>query len=288
MASLPETFVLRTSLTSPFGRKVRMAVDVLGLSDRVTLLSADPLDENDTLRWQNPLGKMPCLLRGDGSAIYDSGIIIEFLQDVAGTDRLLPKGGAARFKALTRSRLADGIIDASILVVYDSRFRPGEPPVGTLAGASARQDHARPCRFRDGAARPGKRPISCRLALSCALGYLDWRKPVDWRAAAPGLVAWLQRSARTNRPSSAHARPIRKGSSWPPPIDPPPHSPGRQFAQQAEAEAAARRLRRPRPRLRPARANFPLAARYTPSDAPKETLFALHEISRHRARRHRA
>ena len=105
-----------------------MAVDALGLSDRVMLMPADPLDENDTLRQQNPLGKMPCLVRGDGSAIYDSGVIIEFLQDVAGSDRLLPARGAARFQALTRARLADGILDASILVVYDGRFRPGEPP----------------------------------------------------------------------------------------------------------------------------------------------------------------
>jgi glutathione S-transferase len=60
----------------------------------------------------------------DGSTIYDSGIIIEFLQDVTGTDRLLPLHGRQRYRALTLSRLADGIMDASILVVYESRFRP--------------------------------------------------------------------------------------------------------------------------------------------------------------------
>jgi len=118
-----ENFVLRSTLTSPFGRKVRMAIEVLGLTSRVTVTPADPLDENDTLRQQNPLGKMPCLVLPDGSTIYDSGIIIEFLQDVAGTDRLLPLRGLERFKALTLSRLADGIMDASILVVYESRFR---------------------------------------------------------------------------------------------------------------------------------------------------------------------
>ena len=109
MASSPETFVLRSTPTSPFGRKVRRAVAALSLSDRVTLVSADPLDENDTLRQQNPLGKMPCLLRADGSAVYDSGVIIEFLQDVAGYDQLLPARGNARFQELTASRLADGI-----------------------------------------------------------------------------------------------------------------------------------------------------------------------------------
>ena len=76
MTTGPEKLVLRSTETSPFGRKVRMAVDVLGLSERVTLVPADPLDENDTLRQQNPLGKMPCLMLADGSAIYDSGVII--------------------------------------------------------------------------------------------------------------------------------------------------------------------------------------------------------------------
>src|SRR5476651_544326 len=128
MPASPEKFVLRSTLTSPFGRKVRMAIDVLNLSDRVTLLPADPLDESDTLRQQNPLGKMPCLVLSDGTSIYDSGVIIDYLQELKGTDKLIPLRGLARFKALTLARLADGILDASILVIYDNRFRPGEPP----------------------------------------------------------------------------------------------------------------------------------------------------------------
>ena len=111
----PEKFVLRSTLTSPFGRKVRIAVDVLGLNDRITLVPGDPLDENDTLRQQNPLGKLPCLLLADGTAIYDSGVIIEYLQDVAGSETLLPARGPARFQALTRAALADGITEAALL-----------------------------------------------------------------------------------------------------------------------------------------------------------------------------
>src|SRR6478736_4242783 len=120
---MTEKFVLRSTTTSPFGRKVRMAIDTLGLSNRITETPADPLDERDTLRQQNPLGKMPCLVLQDGSTIYDSGIIIEFLQDVAGTDRLLRLSGPERYRMLTQARLADGIMDASILVVYETRFR---------------------------------------------------------------------------------------------------------------------------------------------------------------------
>ena len=112
---MTEKFVLRSTTTSPFGRKVRMAIDALGLNNRITETPADPLDEKDTLRQQNPLGKMPCLVLQDGSTIYDSGIIIEFLQDVAGTERLLRLRGPERYRMLTQARLADGIMDASIL-----------------------------------------------------------------------------------------------------------------------------------------------------------------------------
>src|SRR6187397_449944 len=166
-----DNFVLRSTVTSPFGRKVRMAIDVLGLGYRIKLQPADPLDESDTLRQQNPLGKMPCLVLPDGGSIYDSGIIIEYLQDVAGTDRLLPLKGRDRYRALTLSRLADGIMDASILVVYENRFRPDAATHSPRWLAHQRGKITR--------------------GLSCALGYLDWRKQVDWRPAYPGLVAWL-------------------------------------------------------------------------------------------------
>jgi glutathione S-transferase len=187
-----DNFVLRSTLTSPFGRKVRMAIEVLGLTGRVAVKPADPLDENDTLRQQNPLGKMPCLVLPDGSTIYDSGIIIEFLQDVAGTDRLLPLRGPERFKALTLSRLADGIMDASILVVYENRFRPDLPHSPRWLA------HQRGKIRRGLAAFEATPPDAYKadvvsIGLSCALGYLDWRKQVDWRPTYPGLVNWLNR-----------------------------------------------------------------------------------------------
>jgi glutathione S-transferase len=187
-----ENLVLRSTVTSPFGRKARMAIDALGLSGRVTVKPADPLDENDTLRQQNPLGKMPCLVLADGSTIYDSGIIIEFLQDIAGTDHLVPLRGPARFKALTLARLADGIMDASLLIVYENRFRPDLPHSPRWL------DHQRGKILRGLAAfeksppDPEKTDV-VSIGLSCALGYLDWRKQVDWRPAFPGLVKWLDR-----------------------------------------------------------------------------------------------
>lgn len=206
--SEPQKFVLRSTLTSPFGRKVRMALEVLGLADRVTMVPANPLDENDTLRQQNPLGKMPCLVCPDGSTVYDSGVIIEYLQELSGGKRLLPVRGSARYKALTRARLADGIMDASILVVYDSRFRPGEAPSEKWLAHQRGKINRGLAAFEAELPDPGKTNV-VSIGLACALGYLDWRKQVDWRAGYPGLVSWLQRFSehepafeRTRAPTS--------------------------------------------------------------------------------------
>ncbi len=181
---------MRSTATSPFGRKVRIAIDVLGLTDRVTMVPADTLDETDTLRIQNPLGKMPCLLLADGTAIYDSGVIVECLADVAGDSRLIPAGGLARFKALTLARLADGITEAAILIVYESRFRdPGAQSERWLAHQRGKVVRALAA-FERSPPDPARTDI-VNIGLSCALGYLDWREPIEWRGAHPNLVQWL-------------------------------------------------------------------------------------------------
>jgi glutathione S-transferase len=195
MSGPAENFVLRSTVTSPFGRKTRMAAQVLGLTSRITLAPADPLDENDSLRRQNPLGKMPCLLLPDGTAIYDSGVIIEFLQDAAGGEQLLPARGLARTKALTLARLADGITEAAILVVYEGRFRdPGTHSDRWLAHQRGKIMRALDA-FEAAPPDSGRTDIVA-VGLACALGYLDWRKPVDWRKSHPRLVVWLAAFAK--------------------------------------------------------------------------------------------
>ena len=184
------SFVLRTTVTSPFGRKVRMAIDVLGIGHLVTIEPADTLDDNDTLRQQNPLGKMPCLLLPDGAAIYDSGVIIEFLAEGAGSDVLLPRDGPERYIALTRAKLADGITDAALLMVYENRFRdPGTQSERWLAHQRGKVERAL-LAFEAEPPDPARTDIVA-IGLSCALGYLDWRRPVKWRDNHPKLVAWL-------------------------------------------------------------------------------------------------
>jgi len=114
---------LRTSPASPFGRKVRIAAAELGLEGRIAIERADTGDPADSLRRQNPLGKIPVLLLEDGQAIFDSRVIVEYLDGLAGGGRLIPAELAPRICALTLQSLADGVADAAILQVYESRMR---------------------------------------------------------------------------------------------------------------------------------------------------------------------
>lgn len=185
-----ETFVLRSSLTSPFVRKVRMAADVLGLADRLTLTPTDAADPHDTLRLQNPLGQYPCLVRADGSAIYDSSVILEFLQDVAGTDRLLPTRGPSRIPMLTRTRLADGIIDAGALVIYELRHHAAEAQSAYWLGYQRDKILRALASFETTPPDP-RVTNAVTIGLACALAFLDRREPVAWRPTCPRLAEWL-------------------------------------------------------------------------------------------------
>jgi glutathione S-transferase len=185
-----QTYLLRSTVTSPFGRKVRMAIDVLGLGARVTLEPGDTLDEHDTLRRQNPLGKMPCLLLADGTALYDSRVIIEFLQEVAGSAQLLPARGLARYLMLTRAALADGLIEAALLTVYEGRFR--DPDTHSARWLKHQRGKIERALAAFEAAPPqAARTDLVSIGLACALAYLDWRQVSDWRGGHPRLAAWL-------------------------------------------------------------------------------------------------
>lgn len=183
--------ILRTSATSPFGRKVRIAIEVAGLADRVTLVPADPSNPDDSLRKQNPLGKMPTLVTEDGEALFDSRVIVEYLNDIAQHPGLVPQG-PARIAALRQQALADGMLDACILQVYEARFRPAEHHVQSWLDyqqdkvirslAFAEHHYAKP---RSGTPHIGE------ITLACALGFLDLRFKGEWRVGYPRLVAWL-------------------------------------------------------------------------------------------------
>ena len=182
---------VRTSFGSPFGRKARIAVSVLGLDGKVKVESATTTDPSDPLRKQNPLGKIPVLILDDGSAIYDSPVILEYLDHLAGGGKILPKDFNARLAALKLQALADGIMDAALLQVYEGRFRPEdrhEPKWVSHQADKVRRglDHA-----EAHLSETGQDLHIGQIALACALGYLDLRFAGRWRESYPKLVAWL-------------------------------------------------------------------------------------------------
>ncbi|MFA6205112.1 MAG: glutathione S-transferase N-terminal domain-containing protein, partial [Methylocystis sp.] len=116
--------ILRYSPASPYARKIRIAAELLGLSERIEIAAADAADPADSLRLQNPLGKIPTLVLEDGSALYDSRVIAEYLDHLAGGGRIIPTEPTARFAALRLQALGDGINDAALLIRYETFNRP--------------------------------------------------------------------------------------------------------------------------------------------------------------------
>jgi glutathione S-transferase len=182
---------LRHSPASPFVRKVRIAASILGLEREITLENADTLSASDTVRQQNPLGKIPALIIEDGTTLFDSRVILDYLDHRAGGGRIVPKDGTARFAAQRLQALADGIMDASILLIYENRFRPAEKheakwtdhQAGKVARGLAALEAAPPAL--------GNPPNVGDIAVACALGYRDFRFNGTWRNDHPRLVAWL-------------------------------------------------------------------------------------------------
>jgi glutathione S-transferase len=186
--------ILRSSPASPFGRKVRLAISSLGFDNDVKVEPADTSDANDNVRQQNPLGKIPVLIAEDGNAYYDSRVILEYLDHRAGGGKIVPGDGARRLLALRLQALADGIVDASILTVYENRWRHAEKhepkwlehQAGKVSRGLAALEAAPPPLDM-----PGGLPHVGQIALACALGYRDFRFAGSWRGEHPKLVGWL-------------------------------------------------------------------------------------------------
>ena len=108
--------ILRTTDTSPFGRKPRMAALHLGLMDQMQILPADAMEADSALRAENPLGKMPVLTLADGRHVFDSRVILEHFDHLAGGGRIIPREWDARINALTSAgRLDPAILPAALL-----------------------------------------------------------------------------------------------------------------------------------------------------------------------------
>ena len=197
---------LYSSPASPFARKVRVSAHELGLDARLQLINItlSPVNPHAGLRTHNPLGKIPALVTDSGETLYDSPVICEYLDALAGGGRLIPTAAAARWTALRRQALADGLTDATVLVRYEQAVRPAALrwqdwiegqflKVRTALDALEQENLEGP--FDIGA-----------VSLACALGYLDVRFAEErWRETRPRLAAWYDAVSR--RPSLVATRP---------------------------------------------------------------------------------
>ena len=194
------------SPTSPFVRKVMVTLHETGQIDEVALVDAagTPVAPGTMPVGQNPLGKIPTLVRDDGPALFDSRVICRYLDERAGAG-LYP---AARiWEVLTLEALADGVLEAAVLMVYESRLRPADlvyPPwVEGQWDKIARALDALEDRWMSHLHGPLD---MAQIAVGCALGYLDFRHEArDWRAGRPELAAWQAGFAA--RPAMQATRP---------------------------------------------------------------------------------
>jgi glutathione S-transferase len=193
---------LYVASASPFGRKCAVLVHELGLQSRVEFEPAtvSPINRNADIARGNPLVKIPTLILDDGSALFDSPVICEYFDSLSGTPRFFPAPGPARWVVLKRQALADGLMDAAILLRYEQTLRPEAlrwaewvaAQQSKLIGALDAMEADAPG-FGDGF------DIG-HVATACAVGYLDLRFPqVAWREGRARLAAWFTRVSE--RPS---------------------------------------------------------------------------------------
>lgn len=176
---------------SPYVRKCLVTAAELGLDERIELRpsSAHPINRDQAIIADNPLGKVPTFFTDDGQVLYDSRVICEYLNDLAGGS-LFP-AGAARWQSLTLQSLGDGMLDAALLARYETIARPEN--MQWLAWRDAQLDKietslaaldARPELLQD-------RLDIGSLTIGCALWYLGVRFPdLGWQARRPRVAAW--------------------------------------------------------------------------------------------------
>jgi glutathione S-transferase len=197
---------LHYNIASPFARKVLAVAIETGLDVRIERVKRlmTPVAPDALLNADNPLGKIPCLVTDDGMALYDSPVICEYLDSLHHGARMFPSG-PARWTALRRQALADGIMDAAVLTRYETFLRPQEVRWDAWIDSQKQKFLRALDALEFEGASLGVVDIGT-LAIACALGYLDFRFPdEDWRAGRPRLAAWLEQFAQ--RPAIANTAP---------------------------------------------------------------------------------
>jgi glutathione S-transferase len=177
-----------------------------GLVDRIELIPASvaPIAVNEALAVENPLVKVPTLVLADGTSLFDSRVIAEYLDAQHQGRRLFPAEGPARWKALRGQATADGLLDAALLIRYENNLRPEPLRWKDWTEGQFGKVHRAFAALTEESL--GSEPTIAEIAAGCALGWFDFRFPgEDWRAARPALAAWFAEISK--RPSFAATMP---------------------------------------------------------------------------------
>lgn len=198
---------LIASLTSPYARKVRIALAEKKIE--YDLIEESPWTAETTVPSYNPLGKVPVFVLDDGTTLFDSRVIVEYLDTVSPVSRLIPEPNRQRIVVKRWEALADGICDAAAAIVLENKRPARQQSKDWLERQRGKMDlglKELANELGDKTWCNGEAYSLADIATGCALGYLDLRHPaVDWRAAYPNLVKLAERLAK--RPSFAETVP---------------------------------------------------------------------------------
>ncbi len=179
------------SLASPYVRKVRVVLAEKKL-DYVYELE-DVWTAETRIHMSNPLGKVPCLIMEDGSSMYDSRVIAEYLDTLTPVCKLLPPNGRDRADVKVWEALADGVLDAAVLVRLEKTLRPEAQQSTAWIDRQMVKVHAglgtMSANLRESPFCKGNHYTLADVAVGCTLGWLDFRFPqIDWRADYANLA----------------------------------------------------------------------------------------------------
>ena len=194
---------------SPFVRKVRVLLIETGQQDRVALHGCmpTPVNPDAQLVQDNPVGKIPALRLADGSVLHDSRVILDYFDHQHVGNPLIPRDGSARWRRLTLASMADGIMDAAVLVRYETAMRPAEKHWAQWLDEQRNKIRRAVAELeKEAIAELASRFDIASISVACALGYLDFRHPdLQWRTANPKLADWYAEVSQ--RPSMLETQP---------------------------------------------------------------------------------
>jgi glutathione S-transferase len=180
---------------SPFVRKVLVLLHETGQQDRVALQLSQltPVKPDQALIHDNPLSKIPALRLANGTVIHDSRVILDYLDHQHVGNPLIPREGAARWRRLTLASMADGIMDAAVMIRYETALRPVEKHWDEWLDAQRDKIRRALATLESEAiAELASHFDVASISVACALGYLDLRHAdLEWRENNPQLAAWF-------------------------------------------------------------------------------------------------